>query len=94
MTSLSGLTIGTVTLTPSFDPDTTEYTATTTNATNKVTATPSDADDTVTIEVNDVEIENGSSASWDEGENTLVVTVTDSTDPSLEEVYTVTVTRE
>ena len=46
---LSGLTIGALTLTPTFDPNTTEYTATTTNATNTVTATPEDEDATVTI---------------------------------------------
>ena len=46
---LSGLTIGALMLTPPFDPDTTEYTATTTNATNTVIATPKDEDATVTI---------------------------------------------
>ena len=43
---LSGLTIGALMLTPPFDPDTTEYTATTTNATNTVIATPKDEDAT------------------------------------------------
>lgn len=67
----------------------TEYTTTTTNASNKVTATPSSADAEVTITVNDVEIENGSSATWEEGTNEVVVEVTgdDGT-----ETYTVTVT--
>ena len=75
---------------PEFDSDVLEYTAETSNATNKVTATPTDATAEVTILVGETEIENGESASWDEGENTLTVTVTGTTD---ETVYTVTVTR-
>ena len=75
---------------PEFDSDVLEYTAETSNATNKVTATPTDDTAEVTILVGETEIENGESASWDEGENTLTVTVTGTTD---ETVYTVTVTR-
>ena len=89
--NLSGLTIGSLTLTPSFDPDVTEYAATTENATNKVTATPADETATVTILVGDTEIENGSSATWAPGENTVTITVTDGT---VSKVYTVTVTAE
>lgn len=66
-----------------------EYTAGTTNAKDKVTAT-ADESLTVTIEVNDVEIENGDDATWDAGENEVVITVTNSA--SEEKVYTVTVT--
>lgn len=66
-----------------------EYTAGTTNAKDKVTAT-ADESLTVTIEVNDVEIENGEDATWDAGENEVVITVTNSA--SEEKVYTVTVT--
>lgn len=66
-----------------------EYTATTTNATNKVTATPTDDTAEVTIMLGETEIDNGSSATWEEGENELVITVTGTTD---ETVYTVTVT--
>ena len=66
-----------------------EYTATTTNATNKVTATPTDDTAEVTIMLGETEIENGESATWEEGENELVITVTGTTDST---VYTVTVT--
>ena len=66
-----------------------EYTATTTNATNKVTATPTDDTAEVTIMLGETEIDNGSSATWEEGENELVITVTGTAD---ETVYTVTVT--
>ena len=87
---LSGLTIGSLTLTPSFDPDVTAYTATTTNANNKVTATAADETAEIEIKLGDTEIENGGSAAWEAGENTLTVTVTDG---SVSKTYTVTVTK-
>ena len=68
----------------------TEYTAATTNATNKVTATPADENATVTITNGETEIENGSSATWEAGENVLTITVENG---GLTEVYTVTVTK-
>lgn len=80
-----------MTLTPTFDSEVEAYTATTSNASNKVTATPTDEDATVEILVGETEIENGSNASWEEGENTLTITVTNGTS---ETVYTVTVTKE
>lgn len=87
--TLSGLTIGSLTLTPTFSADVTEYTTTTTNASNKVTATPTSADATVEITVNDVELENGASATWTEGDNEVVVEVTGDDGTT---TYTVTVT--
>lgn len=81
--TLSALTIGSLTLTPAFDPDVTEYTTTTSNNSNKITAT-SDGD--VSITVNGTAHENGTSATWQTGENTVVVTVGSKT-------YTVTVTK-
>ena len=79
-------------MTPTFDPDTLEYSATTENATNKVTATPTDDTATVVILNGETEVENGTSASWEEGENTLTITV--SGNGAEDTVYTVTVTRE
>lgn len=87
---LSGLTIGALTLTPAFDPDTTEYTATTSNATNTVTATPEGASATVTILNGKTSVENGTAATWATGANTLTVNVKNGT---AEKVYTVTVTK-
>ena len=87
--TLSGLTIGSLTLTPTFDPDVTEYEVTTTNASNKVTATPTSADAEVVITANDVEIESGDSVTWTEGENEVVVEVTGDDGTT---TYTVTVT--
>ena len=68
-----------------------EYTATTSNVTNKITATPTDETAEVEILVGETEVENGESATWDEGENVVTITVTGTTD---ETVYTVTVTAE
>ena len=65
-----------------------EYTATTTNATNKVTATPTEPNDEVVIMLGETEIENGTSATWEVGENELTITVDGET------TYTVTVTKE
>ena len=88
--SLSGLTIGTLELTPEFDPETTEYATATTNATNKVTATAYDEDATVTIELNGEEIDNESSAEWEAGENEMTITAVNGRNTM---TYTVTVTK-
>ena len=87
---LSGLTIGSLTLDPSFDSDVTSYTAETTNATNKITATCDDEEAEIAITVNETEIENEESASWEDGENTVVVTVSKDGQSTS---YTVTVTK-
>ena len=87
---LSALSIGTLTLTPSFDPDVTSYTATTSNATNTVTATGAD-DAEVAITVNEDEHTSGNSATWSAGENT--VTVVASKSGLTSRTYTVTVTK-
>lgn len=67
----------------------TEYTVSTTNASNKVTATAESADADIEITVNDVELENGSSATWEEGDNEVVIEVTGDSGTT---TYTVTVT--
>lgn len=87
---LSGLTIGALPLDPSFDPDVTEYTASTTNATNTVTATAEDEAAEITILNGETPVTNGSAATWAEGANTVKVTVTNG---AAQEVYTVTVTK-
>lgn len=92
--TLSALVIGAapgLTLTPEFDPDVTSYTATTSNQSNKVTATPTSEDALIEIHVGETEIENESSASWAEGENTLTIAVAGDAG---EKTYTVVVTRE
>lgn len=84
--TLTGLSIGSLTLSPAFDADVTEYTATTENASNKITATVDPADAEVTITVNGTEIANEGTASWETGENSVTVAVGGKT-------YTVTVTK-
>lgn len=87
--ALSGLSIGSLSLTPTFAADTLEYTATTTNSTNTVTATaPSGA--TVVVLVNGNSIANGGSATWEDGDNEVLVTVSDTDGSS---TYKATVTK-
>ncbi|WP_461367324.1 cadherin-like beta sandwich domain-containing protein, partial [Candidatus Darwinibacter acetoxidans] len=87
---LASLTIGTLTLTPAFNKSVMVYTATTTDATNKITAVAKDGEATIAIKVNDVDHENGTSATWDAGANTVEITVTSGTET---ETYSVTVTK-
>lgn len=77
-------------MTPEFDPEVVSYTATTANATNKITAVAEDEDATVEILVGETEIESGESATWETGENTVKITVTNG---DVEKVYTVVVTK-
>ena len=87
---LSSLSIGSLTLTPTFNADTTSYTAATTNATNTVTATAADSGAAITITNGSATVANGSAATWTDGENTLKITVTKGT---ATKTYTVTVTK-
>lgn len=89
-TTLSALTIGGLALSPAFDPDTTYYTVTTANATNAVTATANDEDATVAILVNGASHTSGQAATWNEGTNTVVITVTNG---EATRAYTVVVTK-
>lgn len=89
--NLSSLTIGSISLDPTFTAGTTAYTAETSNATNAITATAADENAGVSITVNGDSLTNGSSATWEEGENTVVITVTNG---GSSKTYTVTVTKE
>lgn len=64
---------------------------TTTNAGNTVTATASDRNATIEISKGIATVENGSRVTWDEGENTLTVKVTNG---GASTTYKVTVTKE
>lgn len=87
---LSGLTIGALTLDPTFDPDVKSYSTTTTNATNTITATPEDEGAKVSIKNGEAPVTNGSQATWSDGANTVTITVTNG---DAEEEYTVSVTK-
>ena len=90
---LSALTVGSLTLSPTFDASTYVYTTTaTTGSKSKINATPVDKADSVVITVNGNSIKNGAEVTWAAGANTVAVTVTNNSDPSAVSVYTVTVT--
>ena len=87
--SLSGLTIDSLTLTPTFSSGVTAYTAETSAETNTIAAVATEEEATITIKVGETEIEGGL-ATWGEGPNTVTITVTNGLDS---EVYTVIVTK-
>lgn len=90
---LSALTVGSLTLSPTFDASTTAYTATaSTGGKAKITATAVDSKDSITVTVNGTPLKNGGEATWAAGENTVAVTVMNNDDPSAVAVYVVTVT--
>lgn len=57
-----------------------------------MTATPEDENSTVEITVNGAELENGAAATWADGENEVLVKVTNA-DNSASVEYSVTVTK-
>ena len=79
-------------MSPAFDSGTKTYTASTDASSETVTATATDNDDIVSITVDGDALENGGTAEWAEGENTVVVKVTDHNSPDVSSTYTVTVT--
>ncbi len=87
---LSALSITGVTLTPAFNANITNYTATTTDATNVVTATAADSA-SVTLLVNGSSHTSGEAATWNTGTNTVVAIVSKS--GYVSRTYTVTVTK-
>ena len=89
--NLSALTIGSISLDPTFAAGTTAYTAETSNATNAITATAADENAGVSITVNGDSLTNGSSATWEDGENTVEIVVTNG---GSSKTYTVIVTKE
>lgn len=90
--TLTDLRIGSLSLTPAFAAATTSYTAATSNATNTVTAYPANAGASIQVLVGGKEIDNGSAATWQSGENTVTVNVT-APDGTTKKAYTVTVTK-
>jgi HK97 family phage major capsid protein len=89
-TKLTALSVGALTLSPTFDRDKTAYTATTTAATNTISATAKDGDATIAIKNGNTAVANGAAATWAAGENVVTVTVTNGDEST---VYTVTVTK-
>ena len=90
VTTLESLSLGTVTLDPVFASETLSYTATTTNATNTISAVATNAGAEISITNNNTPVANNAPITWQDGSNTVKVTVTDDTASS---VYTITVTK-
>ena len=93
--TLDSLTLGSLTLSATFDPDTTSYTASTTNASTTVTAVSADADATIVLKLGGTEKASGTgsvekSITWATGSNTLTAEVTTAAGTK---TYTVTVTK-
>lgn len=74
-TSLSALTIGSLTLTPTFAANKQSYVAATTNTKDAVTATATDSDAEVTILVNGSAHTSGADATWNAGANVVLINV-------------------
>ena len=94
--NLSGLTVGSKTLDPTFDGDIKSYTVDTDDATNTVTATAANSGDTVEIFLNGVSQGSGTgsvskSLTWTANTDTVLVKVTH---VASTETYTITVTHE
>lgn len=86
--------IGSLVLDPTFSKTVTEYSASTTNASDAVTAECEDSTATLELKVNGSEIESGDDALWVEGENTVTAHVTDEQEgQKAEKTYTVSVTK-
>lgn len=89
---LAELRVGSLVLTPTFESDVLEYSATTTNATNKVSFAATSAEDTVVAKFGDAAFNSGDTLTWAVGENTLTITVKDAGGAD-DLVYTVVVTK-
>ena len=88
--SLSALSVGTLTLDPTFASGTLVYTTSTTNTQDAVTATATNSGDDVIIKVNGTRIASGDNASWVTGTNTVEVTVSNSGGAMRQYIVTVT----
>jgi HK97 family phage major capsid protein len=86
---LASLTIGALTLSPSFNKSVFVYTTATSNATNTITANPMDGEATVEILNGVTPVTNGTAATWAEGANVVTINVTSGAET---ETYTITVT--
>lgn len=87
--ALRSLTIGALTLDPTFDPTEDTYTTTTTNTSDVISAVPTTGSLAI-IKVNGKKVQNGSAVTWNSGENTVAIAVTNG-DQTVN--YAVTVTK-
>lgn len=88
-TRLASLQIGSLSLTPAFDPDVLQYTATATSSSDSITAAAQDSNATVAIVNGSASVTSGGDATWVSGKNTVKITVSNE---SFTRTYTVIVT--
>lgn len=89
-TLLNGLTVGTLSLAPAFDPAVLSYAVTAANSSDTVTATPAQPGAQVAISYNGENVKNGGAVTWETGTMPLTVTVANGNGVR---VYTVNVTK-
>ena len=89
-TTLTDLTVGSITLSPTFGPETLTYTGTVTGASDAVTASPSQAKAKVHLEFGGKNYPNGATLKWNTGANTVNVVVENGVS---ERTYTLTLTK-
>ena len=94
--SLSAMALGELELTPDFASDEDTYTASTTNAKDKLSVTTTDPNAEVTVKLGSTAITAGSDGkyefTWSEGSNTVTVKVTNGYEGEVDTTYTITVT--
>ena len=89
-TTLSSLSLGSLSLSPSFDASTTDYTASTSDDSNNIKAVAESDDATIAIAVDGTTHDNDTAYDWAAGENVVTITVTNESEAK---VYTATVTK-
>ena len=94
--SLSAMELGELELSPDFEADETTYTASTTNAKDKLSVTTTDPNAEVTVKLGSTAITAGTDGkyefTWSEGSNTVTVKVTNGYEGEVDTTYTITVT--
>ena len=94
--SLSAMALGELELTPDFESDETTYTASTTNAKDKLSIATTSPDAEVTVKLGSTAITAGTDGkyefTWSEGSNTVTVKVTNGYEGEVDTTYTITVT--
>ena len=95
--SLTAMALGELTLTPTFAAGTTSYTASTSNAKDKLAVTPKDPNATITVKLGSTAITAGTDGKYeitwgDAGEKNVTVKVANGYQGEVDTTYTITVT--
>ena len=94
--SLSAMELGELELSPDFESDETTYTASTTNAKDKLSIATTSPDAEVNVKLGSTAITAGTDGkyefTWAEGSNTVTVKVTNGYEGEVDTTYTITVT--